>query len=89
MQLLNSRKFQLTQLPEQLQDSIQDMVSHIQIESYYSIKHTRYKHSTIPDSVISQFQKLPLQIQQQHLKFLVLCLSLFCALLVFPMSPHP
>ncbi|EFA68524.1 hypothetical protein CEP10_12480 [Cylindrospermopsis raciborskii S07] len=68
MQLLNSRKFQLTQLPEQLQDSLQDMVSHIQIESYYSIKHTRYKHSILPDSVTSQFERLPLEIQQQHLK---------------------
>ena len=68
MQLLNSLAFQLAQIPEQLQYSLQDMVTHIQIESYHSIKHTRYKHSIPPDSVTSQFEKLPLHVQQQHLK---------------------
>ncbi|AFZ55761.1 hypothetical protein H6G54_21525 [Anabaena cylindrica FACHB-243] len=68
MQLLDSLHSQLSELPAQLQISLQDMVNEIEIESYHCIKHSNYKPLELPESVISRFEQLPLEMQQQHLK---------------------
>ncbi|MBD2292460.1 hypothetical protein H6G06_02925 [Anabaena sphaerica FACHB-251] len=68
MQLLDSLQSQLSQLPQQLQTSLQDIVNNIEIESHHCIKHPNYKSLELPESVVSRFEKLPLEMQQQHLK---------------------
>ncbi|MBD2693469.1 T3SS effector HopA1 family protein [Anabaena catenula] len=68
MQLLNSLHSQLSELPEPLQTSLQDMVNQITIESHHCIKHPEYKSLELPESVVSRFEQLPLEMQQQHLK---------------------
>lgn len=68
MQLLDALQSQLSELPQQLQTSLQDIVNSIEIESYHSIKHPKYKSLDLPESVISRFEKLPLEMRQQHLK---------------------
>lgn len=67
MQLLDSTLTQLSELPESLQTSLQDIVSQVEIESHHYIKHPDYKKDELPDSVISRFQQLPLEIQNKHL----------------------
>ncbi|MEA5618827.1 T3SS effector HopA1 family protein [Cronbergia sp. UHCC 0137] len=67
MQLLNLTHTQLLDLPERLQTSLQDIVHQVQIESYHCIKHPEYKSLELPESVISRFEQLPLEIQNRHL----------------------
>ncbi|MEB3150306.1 MAG: T3SS effector HopA1 family protein [Sphaerospermopsis sp.] len=68
MQLLDSVQSQLAELPQQLQTSLEDIVNNITIESHHCIKHPKYKSLELPESVIPRFEKLPLEMQQQHLK---------------------
>ncbi|MDP5018263.1 MAG: T3SS effector HopA1 family protein [Dolichospermum sp.] len=67
MQVLDSLDRQLFQLPQKLQTSLQNIANHLEIESFYSIKHPEYKLLELPESVISRFQDLPLDIQNKHL----------------------
>ncbi|MFM2064905.1 MAG: hypothetical protein RLZZ507_4576 [Cyanobacteriota bacterium] len=64
---LSDLQNQLSQLPERLQTSLQDIVNQVEIQSHYSIKHRDYKSVELPDSVISRFEQLPLEIQNKHL----------------------
>ncbi|WP_413171833.1 T3SS effector HopA1 family protein [Anabaena azotica] len=68
MQLLDSLHTQLSELPEQLQISLQDIVTEIEIASHHCIKHPKHKTIGLPESVIPRFEQLPLEMQQQHLK---------------------
>jgi hypothetical protein len=68
MQLLDSLHTQLSELPEQLQISLQDIVTQIEIASHHCIKHPKHKTIALPESVIHRFEQLPLEMQQQHLK---------------------
>ncbi|MFM9158755.1 MAG: hypothetical protein ACKOPK_12810, partial [Dolichospermum sp.] len=67
MQVLDSINSQLCQLPKELQTALQNIVDYLEIESFYSIKHPEYKLFELPESVISQFKDLPLNIQHKHL----------------------
>lgn len=67
MQLLDLQLNQLSDIPESLQTSLQDIVNQVQIESHHYIKHPDYKKDQLPESVISRFQQLPLEIQNKHL----------------------
>lgn len=67
MQVLDSIKSQLFQLPKELQTALQNIVDHLEIESFYAIKHPEYKLFELPESVISRFKDLPLDIQHKHL----------------------
>ena len=71
MQVLNPPQKQLSELPEQLQTSLTDIVNQIEIISTYSIKHPKYKIAELPESVTSHFQKLPLDIQYKHLHLIL------------------
>jgi len=71
MQVLNPPLKQLSELPEQLQTSLTDIVNQIEIISTYSIKHPKYKIAELPESVTSHFQKLPLNIQHKHLHLIL------------------
>jgi hypothetical protein len=67
MQVLDSLEYQLSQLPRKLQISLDNIVNNLQIESFYSIQHPEYNLVSLPESVISRFQNLPLDIQHKHL----------------------
>lgn len=67
MQVLDSLEYQLSQLPEKLQISLENIVNNLQIESFYSIQHPEYNLVSLPKSVISGFENLPLDIQHKHL----------------------
>ncbi len=67
MQVLDSLDSQLFQLPQELQTSLENIVNHLEIESFYAIKHPEYNLLALPESVISRFQNLPLDIQHKHL----------------------
>jgi hypothetical protein len=67
MQVLDSLEYQLSQLPQKLQISLENIVNNLQIESFYSIQHPEYNLVSLPESVISRFQNLPLDIQHKHL----------------------
>ena len=67
MQVLDSLHHQLFALPQELQTALQNIVDYLEIESFYSIKHPEYKLFELPESVISSFKDLPLDIQHKHL----------------------
>ena len=67
MQVLDSLDSQLFQLPQELQTSLQNIANYLEIESFYAIKHPEYNLLALPESVISRFQNLPLDIQNKHL----------------------
>lgn len=58
---------QFLQLPQELQISLEDIINHLEIESYCIFKHIRYKSTELPASVITRFQDLPLPVQEKHL----------------------
>ncbi len=67
MQLLDSLETQLPDIPESLQTSLQDIVNQLQIESHYCIRHPDYKPLELPESAVSRFQQLPLELQNSFL----------------------
>jgi len=67
MQVLDSLHSQLFELPQELQTALQNIADYLEIESFYSIKHPDYKLLELPESVISRFKNLPLDIQNKHL----------------------
>ncbi|MBE9209808.1 hypothetical protein IQ244_25605 [Nostoc sp. LEGE 06077] len=67
MQMLDSLATQLSEIPESLQTSLQDIISNIEIESAYCIKHPDYKPLQLPESVITRFQQLPAALQKKFL----------------------
>ena len=68
MQVLDSIYNQLFQLPKELQIALQNIVDHLEIKSFYSIKHPDYKLLELPESVIARFKNLSLDIQEKHLR---------------------
>lgn len=68
MQILTSVQSQLSELPQKLQTALEDIVNNIKIESYHSIKHPNHKSLELPELIVSRFEKLPLEMQEQHLK---------------------
>ncbi|MBD2594563.1 hypothetical protein H6G74_09520 [Nostoc spongiaeforme FACHB-130] len=67
MQMLDSIATQLAEIPESLQISLQDIISQIEIESDYCIKHPNYKPLQLPESAISRFQQLPAALKKKFL----------------------
>ncbi|WP_445635610.1 DUF3396 domain-containing protein [Nostoc sp. DSM 114161] len=67
MQLLNSLQTQLSEVPEPLQTSLQDIIHKVQIQSHYCIQHPDYKPMELPESAIAGFQQLPLNLQNKFL----------------------
>jgi hypothetical protein len=67
MQLLDSLTIEFSDIPDSLQLALQDIVNHVEIDSRHCIKHPKYKTVDLPETVIANFQKLPLDIQSRHL----------------------
>ncbi len=67
MQVLDSINSQIFHLPKELQIALRNIVDYLEIESFYSIKHPEYKLLELPESVISRFKNLSLDIQNKHL----------------------
>ncbi|AFY42936.1 T3SS effector HopA1 family protein [Nostoc sp. PCC 7107] len=67
MQMLDSIATQLSQIPESLQISLQDIIYNIEIQSAYCIKHPDYKPLELPESAVSRFQQLPAALQKKFL----------------------
>ena len=68
MQLRNSSQ---TQQPDsasqQLLDTLQDIVSNVQIHSNFCISHPNYKPLELPDEIVALFQRMPADIQNKYL----------------------
>ncbi|MBX9254728.1 hypothetical protein H1Q63_12340 [Desmonostoc muscorum CCALA 125] len=67
MQLLDSLQTQLSEVPEPLQTSLQDIIHKVEIQSHYRIQHPDYKPMELPESAIPGFQQLPLDLQNKFL----------------------
>ncbi|MBH8574017.1 hypothetical protein I8752_13485 [Nostocaceae cyanobacterium CENA369] len=67
MQLLDSLSTQLSDIPESLQTSLLDIVYKVEIQSRYSIKHPDYKGFELPESAVSRFLQIPLDLQNKYL----------------------
>ncbi|MDZ8024878.1 MAG: T3SS effector HopA1 family protein [Nostoc sp. SerVER01] len=67
MQLLDSLQTQLSEVPEPLQTSLQDIIHKVEIQSHYCIQHPDYKPMELPESAIAGFQQLPLDLQNKFL----------------------
>ncbi|OUL30839.1 hypothetical protein BV378_02915 [Nostoc sp. RF31YmG] len=67
MQLLDSLPIQLATIPESLQNSLQDIVNKIQIESRFCINHPDYKPVELPAETLPRFQQLPSDVQNKYL----------------------
>lgn len=51
---------------EQLYDVLQDIVSNVQIESDFSIRHPNYKPMELPAELIDRFKKMPADVQNRY-----------------------
>lgn len=68
MQLENSSQTQQPDSASQkLLDTLQDIISNVQIHSNFSISHPNYKPLELPDEVVDRFQQLPADIQNKYL----------------------
>lgn len=68
MQLLNSLPSQLPDsAPERVLDSLQDIVSNVQIQSNFCISHPAYKPLELPAEIVARFQGIPLNLQNKYL----------------------
>ncbi len=68
MQLLDSLPSQLpASAPERVLDSLQDIVSNVQIQSNFCISHPAYKPLELPSEVVTRFQGIPLNLQNKYL----------------------
>jgi hypothetical protein len=69
MQLLDSPQTQLQPagVSDQVLDSLQHIVSNVQIKSNFCISHPAYKPLELPNEAIVRFQKMPLDLQNKYL----------------------
>lgn len=68
MQLQNFSKTQQPDSASQLLlDTLQDIVSNVQIHSNFCIRHPNYKPLELPDEVVVRFQRMPADIQNKYL----------------------
>jgi hypothetical protein len=68
MQLLDNPQTQLLDaVPQLLLDTLQEIVTKVQIESKFRISHTDFKSGELSDEVVARFQELPEDIQLKYL----------------------
>lgn len=68
MQLINSLHNQLPVYPAKgLLDSLQDIVSNVQIKPNFCISHPDYKPLELPTEAVERFQQLPADLQNKYL----------------------
>jgi HopA1 effector protein family len=69
VQLLDSvQKQQLQNLPQQLVDALDDIVTHLKIKSNFCIEHRDYKPLELAEEAVERFQKLPVDLQEKFLR---------------------
>ncbi|MEH2398128.1 T3SS effector HopA1 family protein [Nostoc sp.] len=67
MQLRNSSQTQQPDSASQhLLDTLQDIVSNVQIHPNFCISHPNYKPLELPDEVVARFQRMPTDIQNKY-----------------------
>jgi hypothetical protein len=67
-QLLDSPPIQRSDVATgRLLDALQDIVSKVQIQSDFCIRHPDYKPFELPAEVVARFQQLPADIQRKYL----------------------
>jgi hypothetical protein len=67
-QLLDSPSIQRSDVATgRLLDALQDIVSKVQIQSDFCIRHPDYKPFELPAEVVARFQQLPADIQRKYL----------------------
>ncbi|URD48503.1 T3SS effector HopA1 family protein [Chroococcidiopsis sp. CCNUC1] len=68
MQLLDPKTKQLpASAPERVLESLQDIVSNIEIQSNFCISHPAYKPLELPAEIVSRFERIPLELQNKYL----------------------
>ena len=68
MQLLDPKTKQLSvSTPDRVLESLQDIVSNVQIQSNFCISHPAYKLLELPAEVVNRFQQIPLELQNKYL----------------------
>ncbi|MBD1929922.1 hypothetical protein H6F74_27360 [Trichocoleus sp. FACHB-90] len=68
MQLLDTLPSQLpASAPNQVLDSLQDIVNNVQIQPNFYISHSAYKPLELPAEVVARFQRIPLELQNKYL----------------------
>ncbi len=68
MQLLDIPQIQLLDaVPQRLQETLQEIVTKVQIESKFRISYADFKSGELSDEVIARFQELPEEIQLRYL----------------------
>jgi hypothetical protein len=67
-QLLDSPSIQPSDVATgRLLDALQDIVSKVQIQSHFCIRHPNYKPFELPAEVVARFQQMPADIQRKYL----------------------
>jgi hypothetical protein len=66
-QLLDFLSSQSDRSPNQLQAVLEDIVNQVEIRADFSVRHPDYKPLELPTEIITQFQKMPEQMQQKYL----------------------
>ncbi len=68
MQLLDPKtKQSLAFTPDRVLESLQDIVSNLEIQSNFCINHPAYKPLELPTEVVARFQQIPLELQNKYL----------------------
>jgi len=68
MQSLDLKTKQLpASTPDRVPDSLQDIVSNIEIQSNFCISHLAYKPLEVSAEILNRFQKIPLELQNRYL----------------------
>ncbi len=77
MPLLDSPSTHLaTSTAKNLQNTLQDIATNVQIDPNFCIRHPDYKPFEVPNEVVARFQKMPRDIQSKYLN-LQLCTFLY------------
>ncbi|MBE8999595.1 MULTISPECIES: T3SS effector HopA1 family protein [unclassified Nostoc] len=69
MQLLDSLGNQLSEIPELLETSLQDIAHKVEIQSHHCIRHPDFGSVEVPESLVSHFQQLSLDFQNKFLSY--------------------
>ena len=68
MQLLDSRPNQIRSAgSDRLLESLQDIVSNIEIQSNFCISHPAYKPLELPTEIVNRFEKISVELQSKYL----------------------
>lgn len=69
MQLLNYHQNHLSDASNQLLNSLQDIISKVQLQSNFCVSHPNYKSLELPSEVVARLERLPNSFQNKYLSW--------------------